>query len=208
MDKINPLDLIHIQLELECIGTDTNNFLFRIPGDNPDDIARFYVTRHAAGYTTFFRHDVESRIVERLRSLPPQQAFEDIETVKRILHGEIANDASVSMFRSYYFADAPSPAQFPDVVRQGAKFIIFVEGEPVCWARSSRSNSRASELATETKPDFRHRGYAHQVSSAWALHQLEQGKVAFYSHKWENVASQALAKSLGVVYFVDGVNYE
>ena len=83
---MNPLDLIRTQLELECIGMDADNFLFRIPGDNPDDIARFYVTRHAAGYTTFFRHDVEPRIIERLRSLSPQQAFEDIKTVKCMLY--------------------------------------------------------------------------------------------------------------------------
>lgn len=208
MGKFNPLDLIHIQLQLECIGVDANNFLFRIPGDHPDDISRFKVTRHATGYTTFFRRDLEPRIVEHLRLLPPQQAFEDIETVKRILYGKTANNASVNAFRSYYFADVPSPTASPDVVRRDDKFIILVEGEPVSWAWSSRSNLRASELAAETKPDFRRRGYARQVVSAWARHQLEQGKVAFYSHRWENIASQALAKSLGVVHFVDGVNYE
>ncbi len=81
MVKINPLDLIHIQLELECIGTDANRILFRIAGDNPDDIARFYVARHATGYATFIRHDVEPRIAECLHSLPPQQAFENMDDV-------------------------------------------------------------------------------------------------------------------------------
>ena len=202
----NPVDLIRIQLELECIGIDANNFLSRIPGENPDDIARFYVARHAAGYTTFVRWGLPPKIVRLLRSLPPQQAFDDTETVKRILYGDSVDKASVSSFRSYFF-EAPS-AKFPDVVRQDEAFIIYVEGEPVSRAWSSRSNARAAELAVETQPAFRRHGYGHQVTSAWARHQVEQGKVAFYSHKLENIASEALAKSLGVIQFVDGMNYE
>lgn len=67
MLKMNPLDLIHVQMELECIGTDASNVLFRIPGDDPDDIARFYAAHHAAGYVAFVRYDVEPRIAESLR---------------------------------------------------------------------------------------------------------------------------------------------
>ncbi len=205
---MNPLDLIHDQLALECIGTDAKNILFRIPGDNPDDIARFYVAHHAAGYATFVRYDVEPRIAESLRSLSPQQAFENVEMVKRILEGETPSRVPLSTFRSYYFLNAPSPDEYVDVVRQSDRFVVLIDGEPVSWAWSSRSNSRASELATETKPDFRRRGYARQVCSAWAQHELGQGKIAFYSHRQENIASQALATSLGVIHFVDGVNYE
>lgn len=196
MLRMNPLDLIHIQLELECIGTDANNVLFRIPGDNPDDMARFYAAHHAAGYVAFVRHDVDSRIAESLRALAPQQAFENVELVKRILYGETPRHISVSAFRSYYFPNAPSPDASVGVVRRGDRFVVLVGSEPVSWAWSSRSNSRASELATETKPDFRRRN------------ELEQGKIAFYSHRQENVASQVLATSLGVIHFVDGVNYE
>jgi hypothetical protein len=43
---------------------------------------------------------------------------------------------------------------------------------------------------------------------AWARHQLNQGKVAFYSHALENAASQALAAAVGVVHFMDIINYE
>ncbi len=205
---MNPLDLIRIQLELECIGTDDNNTLSRIPGNNPDDIARFYAAHHAAGYVTFVRYDLEPPIAESLRALSPQQAFENVEMVKRILNGETPSNAPVSAFRSYYFLNAPSPDEYREVVRQADRFAVLVDGEPVAWAWSSRSNSRASELATETKRDFRRRGYARQVCSAWARHQLEQGKIAFHSHRRENIASQALATSLGVIHFVDGVNYE
>ena len=205
---MNPLDLIHIQLELECIGADASNVLFRIPGDNPDDVARCYAAHHTTGYVTFVRGDVGPSIANAVRALSPQQVFEDIETVKRILGGETASQVQVSAFRAYCFQKLPAPDEYADVVGEGDRFAIRVGGELVSWAQSSRSNSRASELATETKPDYRRRGYARQVCAAWARHQLEQGKIAFYSHRSENIASQALASSLGVLHFVDGVNYE
>jgi hypothetical protein len=166
------------------------------------------VAHYAADYAAFIRYDVEPRIVESLCALSPQQAFENVEMVKRFLNSETPSRVPVSEFRSYYFPNAPSPNEFVDVVRRGDRFVVLVDCEPVSWAWSSRSNSRASELATETKPGFRRRGYASQVCSAWARHQLEQDKIAFYSHKRENVASQALATRLGVIHFVDGVNYE
>lgn len=44
------LQLVHIQLELECIGFDREGLLVRIPGLNPDDIARVYAYRDERGY--------------------------------------------------------------------------------------------------------------------------------------------------------------
>lgn len=84
----------------------------------------------------------------------------------------------------------------------------MVDDVPVSWAWSSRSNGRAAELAVETLPAFQRRGYAREVVLAWTWHQLNQGKIAFYSHKQENTASQALASAVGVVHFMDFVNYE
>ena len=46
------MDLMHIQLELECKGV-VDGLLVRTPCDEPDDIARFMVARHAGGYTTY-----------------------------------------------------------------------------------------------------------------------------------------------------------
>jgi RimJ/RimL family protein N-acetyltransferase len=80
-------------------------------------------------------------------------------------------------------------------------------GEPVSWAWSSRTNAKAAELAIETKPAFRRRGFARQVAAAWARYQLQQQKIAFYSHLHDNLPSRALAASLGVVHIMDVVGY-
>jgi len=50
-------------------------------------------------------------------------------------------------------------------------------------------------------PEHRRRGYGRQVAAAWAHHVMKQGRVAFFSHVHGNMASRALASSLGVVEY-------
>jgi predicted GNAT family acetyltransferase len=52
----------------------------------------------------------------------------------------------------------------------------------------------------EVVPDeeYRHQGFAQRVVSAWAMRLISVGKVPFYSHKIQNIASTNLAKRLGL----------
>ena len=65
----------------------------------------------------------------------------------------------------------------------------------------------AAELALEVLPEYRRRGYGRQVASAWANHIMQEGLVAFYSHLHDNLPSQALAQSLGVVQYAASAGY-
>ena len=76
------------------------------------------------------------------------------------------------------------------------------------WAWTSQESDQAAELAVETEPEYRRRGYARQVVAAWATHVLQENKVAFYSHEVDNTASEALARSLGVVQYAVVTTYE
>ena len=58
-----------------------------------------------------------------------------------------------------------------------------------------------------TLPEFRRRGYARQVTAAWAHDIQQQDKVPFYSHRLSNLASQAVARSLGLIPFQTAVAY-
>ena len=204
---LSPIQLIHTQLELECIGVTPDGFLYRIPGENPDDLHRFFVARHAQGHTVYFGRDVEPSIVRQLRALPPEKALEDISTVMRTLYGNTESSVNPWLGRAYAFDVALSPEESPDVLAEGGAFVVRVGGQIAARAWSSRSNARAAELAVETLPEFRRRGYARQAAAAWAAHQLAMGRVAFYSHHRDNLASLALAKSLGVVWFMDAAGY-
>jgi predicted GNAT family acetyltransferase len=83
----------------------------------------------------------------------------------------------------------------------------MVKEKPVSWAWSSDTNPKAVELAVKTDEAHRRRGYARQVASAWAYHNMKRGKVAFYSHKADNFASRSLAKNLGVVRYAQATTY-
>ena len=63
---------------------------------------------------------------------------------------------------------------------------------------STRENDFCGEAWVYTDTSYRHQGYAQKVVGAWATSLISAGKVPFYSHKIQNVASANLAKCLGL----------
>jgi predicted GNAT family acetyltransferase len=110
--------------------------------------------------------------------------------------------------KGYYFAHSHSREEFPDAVFHNDCYVILVSGEPVSWAWTANESKQAAELAVETAPEYRQRGYARQAAAAWANHMLGEGKVAFYSYEIGNIASEALTHSLGVVQYAVVTKYE
>ena len=64
-----------------------------------------------------------------------------------------------------------------------------------CCARKSE---HAAEAGLETAPGFRGRGLAVRVSAAWALAVRSSGRTPLYSTSWDNAASLAVARKLGL----------
>jgi hypothetical protein len=221
---VNAVELIETQLELECIGVTSDRLLVRLPGPNPDGISRFYITRHDGGYTAYFRYDLPRHIRERLEALPQDRAFNDHETVKRIL-GKDAPCESMWIGKSYVFPDTLTTDDYLDAtqldethqtlieqydakmsVHHRAVYAIIVDGRIVSTCESLRENAVSAEAWTRTLPAYRRCGYA-QVTAAWAHNLHKQGKIPFYSHLWDNLDSQAVAQSLGLIQCVAGVGY-
>ena len=196
--------LHRLQLELERIGVKEGNILVRIPGDNPDDIPRFLVVEFEDKYEAFFRHDLLPEVRSRLAALHMERTFRDRDRVAEILAAESACK-EVSHFTTYVFPEERSPDQYPDAARlPGANgigrpvFGIADGGRTVCACSSVRENEKCAEAYVWTEPRYRRRGYARQAVLAWA-HELQQrGKLPFYSHEVGNLASQAVARSLGL----------
>ena len=78
---------------------------------------------------------------------------------------------------------------------------LVVDGHAVSICGSVRTTAVADEAGVDTPLEFRGRGYAGQVVAAWARIVREAGRVALYSTSWENTASQAVARKLGLVRF-------
>ncbi len=204
MNDLDALDLIQLQLELECIGTDSENLLFRVPGDAPHEIGYFLLVCHAGGYATFANRSAAAAIPAHLKALPAERAFHSPEALVRSLFGDLAG-LRLCYFSSYYFDRLAPQREYPDVVQYGDEFVVLDHGLVVSRAWAARNNALAAEIAVETQPGFRRQGYARQACQAWAAYELSAGKVALYSHNCDNPASRALAASLRLVHFVDGV---
>ena len=205
--------LTELQLELECIAVEHGNLLVRIPCAHPDDIPRLLVTRHGDTYRSYFRNDLPRCVRHELEMLAPHQAFDDPERVRRVLALDSPCDDHAT-FQSYVFPMTLSPDLYPDAVRLPEPntigrpvFGIVIDGQVVSACESVRENDICAEAWVWTLPEFQGRGYARQVTSAWA-HDLQlQDKLPFYSHKVSNLASAAVARSLGLVHFVTASAY-
>ena len=204
--------LIAAQLRLECKAVSTEGLLVRIPGPDPDDIPRCLVLRYHGRYRVLFRDDLALHIRKRIASLLPEVAFDDRLAIGAIL----AEDAPVETIwagRSYVFPGTLTRADYPDAVRLdrtgGTRpiYIVQMGGQIVATCESARENETAAEAWVQTLPEFRRRGYARQLTAAWALDLLQFGKIPFYSHSLDNLASQGVARSLELIPFVDGVGY-
>jgi hypothetical protein len=196
MTYINPHTLIRLSIELENQLT-ANGDLVSLPGK---DITLYVISQYENGWISHFHQDIPSQIRSQISSLDPLSALNDEETIKRILSQHITCD-EVFPGIGYYFAEAPPETSFPDVIWHQGCYVVFANGAPVSWAWSSESNQNAVELAVETDVPYRRKGYARQVASAWAYHNIRDGKVAFYSHRVDNTPSQRLAVKLGVVRY-------
>ena len=69
----------------------------------------------------------------------------------------------------------------------------------VCFC--SRIPGQATEAGVETMDAFRGKGYATAAVAGWAAEVRRVGIIPLYSTSWENHASQAVARKLGMVRY-------
>ena len=82
---------------------------------------------------------------------------------------------------------------------------VIEDSQAVAICRSVRLSSRAHEAGVDTLVGYRRRGYATSVVAAWALAVRALNRMPLYSTSWDNVASQGVARRLGLVQY--GVDY-
>lgn len=220
--------LMRLHYELECIGVEEDR-LVRIPGAEPVVIPRFVVGQLSDGsWFTQYRDDVPQWVCDELAAISPAVALEDHEAVKRVL-ARVAACERVKPEKQYVFPGQVPATAFPDAERvfpppqelvEDSKpevrayvmsrpaFIVRREGRIVSYCMASRENATASEAWVHTPVHtFRGRGYAQQVTLAWAHDVQQRGKVPFYGHNVENLASQGVARRLGLVQYMTDTEY-
>ncbi|MCU9614831.1 GNAT family N-acetyltransferase [Caldibacillus lycopersici] len=80
-------------------------------------------------------------------------------------------------------------------------FVMLENNEPVSICCTARQTEIACEASVYTQEDYRGRGYSLEVVNAWANTVQKQGRIALYSTSADNLASQAVARKLGLVQY-------
>ena len=93
------------------------------------------------------------------------------------------------------------PAWLPDVHTAQPMVVCPTDGAAAAVCGSVRRTPAAHEAGVETARAFRGRGYAARAVAAWARAVRAAGAVPLYSTSWENRASRALARRLGLIAF-------
>jgi RimJ/RimL family protein N-acetyltransferase len=87
----------------------------------------------------------------------------------------------------------------PDIHASAPLVAFVLNGQAVAICASVRIAPRAHEAGVETAAPFRGRGYARAAVAAWSASVRALDAEPLYSTTWQNTASRALARSLGLV---------
>jgi GNAT superfamily N-acetyltransferase len=193
------------------------------PGGKP--AARFFLGRTAQGAEWRFRRDLDADVVRALEAIvraeragdeflePPHgaTAYRDLlarsAPVERTWAGPAyrfpealatpsgvirVTEGNVGILRPHLEAWATRIAECPPI-------LAAVEGgRAVAVCASVRITPAAHEAGVETAPELRGRGYGARAVAAWAAAVRGMGRIPMYSTAWENAASRALARALGL----------
>ena len=99
--------------------------------------------------------------------------------------------------------DDPKVADFGFAGLGESVFALEYDGKILTACVSSRENEKVAESWVFTAPEHRGQGLALQVVTAWASRVLREGKIPFYSHVVENVASSKVAEKLRLIHLYD-----
>ena len=190
---------------------------------------RFFLGRTAIGVVRRYRHDVSEARRRALEAAlaaaelePPVAETDqplDAATFEHILSEDAPiQHTSVGVAFRFPRALAPVPgtrilrdtadvallhpllaAWAPDIQSSPPLVALVFEGQAVAVCGSVRISPRAREAGVETAAPFRGRGYAKAVVAAWSATVRAQGVEPLYSTTWQNSASRALARALGLV---------
>lgn len=197
-----------------------------------DPAPRFFMGRTKEGNVWRFRHDLPNDLVHDLeqvcRSEPVAMNLAAVPMnaagIRTVLHAH-APITHEERGPAYWIPDsvqAPPAvvliseanahllaANFPwkltsrSGFKSGPLAATIVRGSAVSICYCARLTALAAEAGVETVEAARGHGYASAAVAGWTSAVRQRGLVPLYSTSWENVASQGVARKLGMVRYGD-----
>jgi len=224
------LDLLEMQIEA-LFTQDDRGRIVAVNEPEGGPAPRFFFGRTSEGNHWRVRRDLPEAAARRLEDLAIREPVGgDMRAMPRQLDamlailGEAGEGRVGHVGPAYRFPDhlpAPigviritasnahllrcMPAYLADVERGMDAYephlVVIEDGVAVSICNSARLTDRAAEAGVDTLADYRSRGYASRVVAAWALAIRATGRTPLYSTSWDNLASQAVARTLGLVMY-------
>lgn len=191
---------------------------------------RFFMGRTTRGNLWRFRHDLPDAVVRAVDQLcrdepiaacftePPRQAA----AIRAALNAHMPITQE-ERGPAYWIPDDVQPApeavliseenahllaaHFPwkqtsrSDLRAGPLAAMVVEDQAVSICYCSRITAVAAEAGVETVAALRGQGYASVAVAGWADAVRRRGLIPLYSTSWNNLASQGVARKLGLVLY-------
>ena len=226
-------ELMKIQVEV-LFTQDENGCLQRInePTGATEPAPRFFFGYTNEGSICRFRHDLPDNVVTQLKEVaavePTPVNSEKIPKSHRQFENILQSHAPIERVwigPAYRFPEhITSPTNVSRLSTENAGFFkkdfaemvselnssqpylaVIEDSQVVSICRSVRLSSHAHEAGVDTLIGYRRRGYATSVVAAWALAVRALNRIPLYSTSWNNVASQGVARRLGLEQY--GVDY-
>ena len=224
-----------MKMQVEALFTqDENGHLQRInePDGDTKPAPRFFFGYTNAGSICRFRHDLPDDVIAQLKEVaaaePLSTNSQKIPRNRRQFEDILQSHAPIEhvwIGPAYRFPKDIIPptnivqlscknsgllkGDFAEMVSELNSFqpysAVIEDSQAVSICRSVRVSSRAHEAGVDTLVGYRRRGYATTVVAAWALAVRALNRIPLYSTSWDNLASQGVARRLGLVQY--GVDY-
>lgn len=221
------LELMELQARTLFVHDDAGR-LIRPNEPSNAPAPRFFLGRTAAGNIWRARCDLPDDVAAVLESLAASEPVTaDVREAPANLEryrATLATQAPIAYTYhgpAYYFpADIEAPlntlyvtADEKNLLRRGFPSLlaeikarqpcaaVAEGGHAVSICCSARITNEAAEAGVETIEAFHGRGYATRAVAAWALAVRAMGRIPLYSTSWDNLASQGVARKLGLVMY-------
>jgi RimJ/RimL family protein N-acetyltransferase len=224
---LNDLEL----MELEAAALFTHDAAGRIVTSNESDptrAPRLFLGRTRDGNIWRFRDDLSAELVSRLdqvlASEPPLGDPRSRPATFDMLCEVLAAEEPVSSVwegPAWHFPEAIPAAGNVTAMGQENEamlrqhypwtaghleevwpcFAVVEDGAGVAICFSARLTPHAAAAGVDTVEAFRGKGYAPRVVAAWARAIRDSGRIPTYSTSWDNLASQRVARKLGLLLF-------